>query len=245
MSKERKLRIAARILGAAAILASGIAGVACAGGEEKEEFQPSPPVPTVGKTPEATPTILATVQPTPAPAETSMPSPYPSPEPTLEPTQEPTPEATLEQAIAKLESIIYEVQNPDPEIAANYDPPVAWEIRLNTLLEGAPDLEIVGLNDVMDALNEGNIELAGQRMRENPSGGVFGGLFGGIISPMGYASGEGEPVIDPPWLEEDLNRLDPQRIFTGQVSGLRPALVRTEAAIKFLELYYDLEALSP
>lgn len=243
MSRQRKFRIAARILGTAAIVASGIAGTACGGGEEKEESQPSPPVPTVGRTPEATPTILPTVQPTPTPTEALIPSPYPSPEVT--PTPEAAPEMTLEEAIAELDSIIYEVQNPDPEIAANYDPPVAWEIRLNTLLEGAPDLEIVGLNDVMDALNEGNIELAKEMMRENPSGGIFGGLFGGIISPMGYASGETEPLIDPPWLEEDLDRLDPQRIFTGQVSGLRPALVRSEAAKKFLNLYYDLEALSP
>jgi len=253
---SRRLGRVARYGGPAMVAFLGLVGLnACGGGETEESRTPivrntetppsltQEPQVTAHPTAEASATETATAtQVIPTETPTSIPTVSPEPSPTAELTPESTPEMTLEQAIAKLDSIIYEVQNPDPEIAANYDPPVAWEIRLNTILEGSDDPPIVGLYDVREALIQGDIELAKQRMREGSSEGLFRGIFGRIISPMSYSSGEDEPTVL--WKEEELRTYDPQRIFTQTVSGVRLAEVRAGAAIGFLDLYSGLESLS-
>ena len=138
----------------------------------------------------------------------------------------------LSPQVRQINTIIAEIENPPEEFLKQIDP-ILWQIEKEGILDGVgdPDKELVGLNDIKEALVKGQSDLAKKRMRS--------GIFRHLSEPMPTKGGGTESVKK---LEgEELNRLDPERkLFLPVQSTASVSRARYRAIVDFVSLYYSL-----
>ena len=138
----------------------------------------------------------------------------------------------LSPQVRQINTIIAEIENPPEEFLKQIDP-ILWQIEKEGILDGVgdPDKELVGLNDIKEALVKGQSDLAKKRMRS--------GIFRRLSEPMPTKGGGTESVKK---LEgEELNRLDPERkLFLPVQSTASVSRARYRAIVDFVSLYYSL-----
>ena len=215
--------------------------------------------PTYTPRSEETAIVTSTVAPketsTPIPSNTPRPTETPRPTNTPIPTHTftSTPEATStpvekenkEQLLTHVDKVIDLVENPDPVLKAKYISETDKQFGKGTGEEsfkngnlivvsgGDPkhpeSLDPVSLRGIQEAINQGNNDLARERVKELV-------LSNNLIAPNIGILGKEDAIV---WKKIDIDKYDPERkVIDKQDSFFLHSNFREQAIIELFELYY-------